>query len=99
MTVVGWNPSRYGLEQHDLTNLKLTYWNLPAATLYEHAVRREEGLVSQDGPLVARTGDHTGRSPNDKFLVKEPTSEKNIWWGEVNRPFAAERFDELYVRL
>jgi len=99
MTVVGWNPSRYGLEQHGLTNLKLTYWNLPAATLYEHAVRREEGLVSQDGPLVARTGDHTGRSPNDKFLVKEPTSEKNIWWGEVNRPFAAERFDELYVRL
>ena len=51
------------------------------------------------GPLVVRTGHHTGRSPNDKFTVDEPSSAEHIWWGDVNRPFDAERFDELHRRM
>ena len=59
-------------------------WNLSAPALYEEAVRREEGVIAADGPFVCRTGQHTGRSPNDKFVVKEPSSDANVWWGKVN---------------
>ncbi|MDA2914849.1 phosphoenolpyruvate carboxykinase (ATP), partial [Acidobacteriia bacterium AH_259_A11_L15] len=87
MNNVGWNPSRYGLENHGIRNLKVAFWNFPTAHLYEHVIHNQEGMISHLGPVIVRTGDHTGRSPNDKFLVKEPSSEKNIWWGESNRPF------------
>src|SRR6516164_1754282 len=62
------------------------YWNLTTSALYEEAVRRQEGLIAADGPLACRTGQHTGRSPNDKFIVREPSSEKDIAWGGPNRP-------------
>ncbi len=71
-------------------------WNLGAAALYEEAVRRGEGMVSEAGPLVCLTGAHTGRSPNDKFLVKESSSQDDVWWGKTNRPVDAEQFDRLY---
>ena len=73
--------------------------NLPTAELYEDAVRAGEGLIAADGPLVVRTGRHTGRSPQDKFIVKEPGSAATIWWGEVNRPIALEHYDRLRARL
>jgi phosphoenolpyruvate carboxykinase (ATP) len=91
--------SSYGLENHGLSNLNEVYWNLNTAVLYEHAIRRREGLVAHLGPLVVRTGHHTGRSANDKFTVQEATTEKNIWWGKINRPFPAENFDELHRRM
>jgi phosphoenolpyruvate carboxykinase (ATP) len=99
MNIIGWNPSRHGLENHGIQNVKTAYWNMPTSALYEHVVRRDEGMVSHLGPIVVRTGDHTGRSPNDKFLVKEPSSENHIWWGEINRPFEPDKFDALYKRL
>ncbi len=73
--------------------------NLPTAELYEDAVRAGEGLIAAEGPLVVRTGKHTGRSPQDKFIVKEPGSAGKIWWGEVNRPIALEHYDRLRARL
>src|SRR4051812_34988541 len=74
-------------------------WNLPAPALYESAVRRNEGLIAADGPLACRTGQHTGRSPNDKFVVREPTSEAEIAWGKVNRPIESAKFDALHRDL
>jgi phosphoenolpyruvate carboxykinase (ATP) len=71
------------------------YWNLSEAVLYEEAVRRREASLAADGPLVCRTGPHTGRSPNDKFFVKEPSSESRIAWGGPNRPMSAEHFELL----
>jgi phosphoenolpyruvate carboxykinase (ATP) len=71
-------------------------WNLPVGALYEEAVRRHEGLIAAEGPLSCRTGHHTGRSPNDKFIVCEPSSEANIAWGAVNRPMSPEHFDALH---
>jgi len=71
------------------------WWNLSTAALYEEAVRRQEGLISAEGPLVCRTGQHTGRSPNDKFIVREPASEGSIAWGKVNRPMEPAHFDAL----
>ncbi len=73
--------------------------NLSTAELYEHAVRAEEGLIAADGPLVVRTGNHTGRSPKDKFIVDEPGSHDKIWWGPVNRPISEANYDRLRARL
>jgi phosphoenolpyruvate carboxykinase (ATP) len=71
------------------------YRNLTPTQLYEHALRRGEGVVTSAGPFVAVTSPHTGRSPNDKFLVKEPESAGQIWWGKVNQPIAPEQFKRL----
>ena len=84
-----------GLEAHGVQTSKPVHFNLSAASLYEHAIRRQEGLLAQEGPLVCRTGAHTGRSPNDKFVVKEPSSEAQVWWGKVNKPIDAAHFDVL----
>ena len=73
--------------------------NLPAAELVEEAIRAGEGLIAADGPIVVRTGKHTGRSPKDKFIVDEPTSTGKIWWGEVNRPISEADYDRLRARL
>src|SRR2546427_455772 len=69
--------------------------NLTPSQLYEHALRRREGIVTNSGPFAAVTSPHTGRSPNDKFLVQEPDSRHRIWWGRVNQPIAPEKFDRL----
>jgi phosphoenolpyruvate carboxykinase (ATP) len=71
-------------------------WNLPMAALYEEAVRRQEGAIAAGGPLVCRTGQHTGRSPNDKFIAREASSEGNINWGKVNRPMEQAQWDALH---
>jgi phosphoenolpyruvate carboxykinase (ATP) len=73
--------------------------NLSTAALYEAAVRDGEGMIAAEGPLVVGTGTHTGRSPKDKFIVREPSSEANVWWGEVNRPITEEHYDRLRARL
>ena len=69
--------------------------NLTPSQLYEHALRRGEGVVTSAGPFSAVTSPHTGRSPNDKFLVQEPDSTGQIWWGKVNQPIAPEKFARL----
>jgi phosphoenolpyruvate carboxykinase (ATP) len=56
-------------------------------------------LISADGPLVCRTGQHTGRSPNDKFIVREPSSQERVWWSKVNRPIEASHFDAVHQRM
>jgi phosphoenolpyruvate carboxykinase (ATP) len=60
-----------------------------------HALRGDEGVLAEGGPLVVDTGRHTGRSPNDKFVVREPASEGRIWWGDVNAEISEEHFDGL----
>jgi len=73
--------------------------NLSVAELYERAVLAEEGLISAGGSLVVRTGKHTGRSPQDKFIVHEPSSESKIWWGDVNHPITEKHYARLRARL
>jgi phosphoenolpyruvate carboxykinase (ATP) len=74
-------------------------WNLAVGALYEEAVRRGEGVIASEGPLVCRTGQHTGRSPNDKFIVRDPAADKNVAWGVVNRPMSEAHFDALHRDL
>ncbi len=73
--------------------------NLSTAELYEAALHDGEGFIAADGPLVVRTGKHTGRSPKDKFIVREPTSEAKVWWGDVNHPISEADYDRLRARL
>ena len=90
--------SSIGLDYLGLTNLKAAHWNY-AAALYEQALIRGEATVAAGGPLVAITGQHTGRSPNDKFIVQESSTSGDIWWGNVNKPITEEAFDRLHVRM
>ena len=89
----------HGLEALGIVRSGRVHWNLSTAALYEEAVRRREGLIAAEGPLVCRTGQHTGRSPNDKFVVREPSSEGHVQWGPVNRPIDEAKFDALHRDL
>ena len=82
-----------------LKNLGSVYWNLSTPVLYEEVVRRREGWISHLGPLVVHTGHHTGRSPNDKFIVRDSSTEGAINWGKVNQPMEEAKFNALYAKL
>ncbi len=92
-------PTASGLEAHGILQPGEVAWNLTTAALYEAILRRQEARLAQGGALVVRTGEHTGRSPNDKFIVEEPSSVEHIWWGKVNRPFDAARFEAVHRRV
>ncbi len=87
------------LDELGLHNLGNVYWNATTPHLYEEVVHRHEGYVAHHGALVVRTGQHTGRSPNDKFIVRDWISGDKVWWGEVNKSFDADRFNTLFHRL
>ncbi|MDB4874364.1 MAG: Phosphoenolpyruvate carboxykinase [Gemmatimonadetes bacterium] len=86
---------KVGLEAQGLAPKGEVHWNLVAPILIEDAIRRGEGKLADMGPFCSITAPHTGRSPNDKFLVKEPSSEKDVDWGKVNQPFSEEQFETL----
>jgi phosphoenolpyruvate carboxykinase (ATP) len=93
------NPSNFGLEEHGLRNLNMAYWTLSTGALVERIVARREGVLAHEGSIIVRTGNHTGRSPNDKFLVCCQEDDENIWWGRINRPYDPEKFDRLYLKM
>jgi len=82
-----------------LRNLYNVFHNLHTPQLYEKTIERGDGKVAHLGPLVTRTGTHTGRSPNDRFVVKESETGEDIWWGNTNRPFSEEQFDALHDKV
>ncbi|MCK0131278.1 phosphoenolpyruvate carboxykinase (ATP) [Flavobacteriaceae bacterium F08102] len=75
------------------------YWNLPVSTLVSHTLQNKQGVLTNTGALACDTGEFTGRSPKDKFIVKDAVTEDTVWWGDVNHPFATEDFDQLYERV
>ncbi len=91
--------SDFGIDNHGLTNLNTEYWNLPMEALYEEVLFRGEARISREGPIIANTGKHTGRSVNDKFIVREASTADKVWWGEYNRPFSEDKFEEVYTRV
>src|ERR1041385_5757640 len=84
-----------GLEAQGLKLSGDVHWNLMAPVLIESAVRRGEGRFADMGPFCAVTSPHTGRSPNDKFVVKEDASSADIDWGKVNQPMTEAHFETL----
>src|SRR3954453_9559632 len=88
-----------GLADHGLHNINDAFWNLGAPQLVEHAVRRREGSLAADGALVVRTGQFTGRSPKDKFIVRDETTDSSVQWGPVNQPMTEAHFDRRSSRM
>jgi phosphoenolpyruvate carboxykinase (ATP) len=89
----------YGLVYVGLNHLGDVHWNVSTPALYEHALHRYEAQLAHLGPLVVRMGQHTGRAARDKYVVEEPGTRENIWWGKINVPYAEERFDALQRRM
>jgi phosphoenolpyruvate carboxykinase (ATP) len=87
--------STIGLSKQGLDPHGDVHWNLIAPELIQAAARRNEGEFAEMGPFVARTSPHTGRSPKDKFVVKESSSEKDVDWGKVNKPYALDKYQAL----
>ena len=87
------------LAAHGITPEREVYWDLSTPKLVEHTLRRGEGALAHQGPIVVSTVPYTGRSPKDKFVVREETTEKDIWWGEVNHPIETEVYEALYDRV
>jgi phosphoenolpyruvate carboxykinase (ATP) len=91
--------SEFGLGNLGLRNLHNVYWNLPTEALYEEIIFRSEGRLTKMGPVAVNTGAHTARAANDKAIVREPSTEEKIWWGEYNRPYSPDKFDSVFQRL
>ncbi len=83
----------------DLSIFNKIYCNLSISRLVEMAILRNEGLLTTRGALRVETGKYTGRSPEDKYIVDEPQTRNEIWWGRVNKPMAPDIFEHLYERL
>ncbi len=89
----------FKLHNLGLQHLDRVYWNLPNEALYEEAIFRNEGKLVVGGALLTNTGQHTARAAADKFVVREESTADKIWWGEYNRPFSSEKFNELLARV
>jgi phosphoenolpyruvate carboxykinase (ATP) len=91
--------SDVGLDRSGISPQLDVYWNLNTPELYEVVARRGEGIISAHGALLVDTGEHTGRAAKDKAIVREPSSEEHVFWGEVNKEFTQEKFDRLRDRM
>lgn len=90
---------RNRLQPLGFTETATVHLNLTPAALIEHALRNGEGHLTDTGALMADTGAFTGRSPKDRFVVKDANTENSVWWGDINIPFAPEKFDQLHQKM
>jgi phosphoenolpyruvate carboxykinase (ATP) len=86
------------LKDLQITNLKKIYRNLPTPILVEEILKRNEGVIAHLGPIVVKSGKYTGRSPKDKYIVKQDPSKQQVWWGKENQEISPEAFDNLYKK-
>src|SRR5688572_11356631 len=82
-----------------ISNASKVHMNLSPAELVEHALQRKEGFLTNTGALAADTGEFTGRSPKDKFVVYDENTKDSVWWGDVNNRFESEKFDKLLDKV
>ncbi|WP_291491735.1 phosphoenolpyruvate carboxykinase (ATP) [Desulfurella sp.] len=87
------------LEYLQIVNLKKVYRNLPTPVLVEKILENKEGILAHMGPIVVESGKYTGRSPKDKFIVKQDPSKDHIWWGKENQEISPQAFDNLYKKV
>lgn len=99
MSNVMGTPSAYSLENHGLRNLNMEYWTLTTPQLVERIVSRREGVMAHEGAVVVRTGIHTGRSANDKFIVRAGEAIEKVNWGSINKPMAPHIFEQINLRM
>lgn len=99
MQEFGLKSSKSGIETSGIESAKQIFWNLTPAELTEHALLNKEGVLAENGALMCDTGKFTGRSPKDKFVVKDENTEGTVWWGDINFPFTPENFDALEAKM
>jgi len=95
----GHPPLNLHWERSGLGAVQNVYWNLGPAELVESALASGEGQLCDNGALASDTGEFTGRSPKDRFVVKDAITENTVWWGDINIPFSSNDFDALYDRV
>ena len=91
--------SSYSLAHHGLQPTKSVFWNLSPASIYEESFARGDGRLAHMGALSTSTAPHTGRSPNDKFVVRDEHTEEAVDWGPVNVPMSPEHYDALRKKV
>lgn len=99
MNHVGIRPEGATLDYLGLKNLATAFWNLSPAELVEETITLEQGSITNTGALSVDTGEFTGRSPKDKFIVKDSNTENSVWWSQFNIPFESSKFDRLFERM
>ncbi|WP_268224072.1 phosphoenolpyruvate carboxykinase (ATP) [Sinomicrobium oceani] len=87
------------MKHANFPKVKKAYRNLPVPQLVERSVILGEGQLTDTGALMCTTGAFTGRSPKDRYIVKDPITERTVWWGDINIPFEADKFDRLYQKM
>jgi phosphoenolpyruvate carboxykinase (ATP) len=95
----GHKNTEYELSNYGIKSPAVVHWNLATDELYEEIKRKNEGVITPDGTVLVDTGEHTGRSANDKFTVKEPSSADKVWWGQVNKEFPQDKFDSIKSKM
>ncbi len=96
---MGHKRTNYELDNYGIREAGKVYWNLTTPELYEEIFRRNEGVLSDHGALIVDTGEHTGRAAKDKAIVREASSENNVFWGDVNKEFSQDKFNALKDRM
>ncbi|DAB31658.1 MAG TPA: phosphoenolpyruvate carboxykinase (ATP), partial [Sulfurospirillum sp. UBA11407] len=86
------------IDKLGLSNIGKIFYNLSYEELYEHEVKNNEGVTTANGTFAVDTGIFTGRSPKDKYFVKQDPSQKYIAWGNINQPISKEIFDDLFAQ-
>ncbi|HRH11094.1 MAG TPA: phosphoenolpyruvate carboxykinase (ATP) [Bacteroidia bacterium] len=99
MNEIGLRAQDAGVAQLGLSNVEMAYWNLHPSELIEETVSRGEGVLTDVGALAVDTGEFTGRSPKDKFVVYDENTKDSVWWGDVNNRYEADKFDVLHNRM
>lgn len=98
MYTTGKVPDFDNLLELGLKNISKAHWNLSTKKLSEISISNSMGEISSTGALSINTGKFTGRSPKDRFIVKDDITEKVVWWGDINIPFNSNNFDQLYKK-
>jgi phosphoenolpyruvate carboxykinase (ATP) len=99
MQEFGLKPAHTGISELGILSAEKVYWNLSPAELVEQALANGEGSLTDTGALMCDTGEFTGRSPKDRFIVKDQKTQDTVWWGDVNIAFSEEKFDALYTKV
>ena len=99
MNVKGIQPNTDNLKDLGLNQLSTIYWNLTPAQLVKESVDRKMGVITDTGALAIDTGEFTGRSPKDRFIVCDNKTEDAVWWGDINIKFSSEKFNGLYNKM
>ena len=99
MNEIGIKAENASVAELGLSNVEMAYWNLHPSELIEECIVRGEGVLTDVGALAIDTGEFTGRSPKDKFVVYDENTKDSVWWGDVNNRFESDKFDLLHHRM